>query len=161
MPASGRENQSRTQKEMSVEIEYRYLKPSDYDAIINVWQQAGLDHRPQGRDNRENLTAELRRDPRLSIGAFAEGTLIGTVVGTFDGRKGCINRLAVVPEYRGRGIAQELIRLCEKHLKQAGSLVLFCFVEAENEPSLELFEKAGYVRADKIVYLSKRDRPDL
>jgi N-acetylglutamate synthase len=146
---------------MSEEIEYRYLKSSDYDAIIRVWQEARLSHRPNGRDSRELMVAELRRNPKFSIGAFAEGILIGTVVGTFDGRKGCVNRLAVAPEYRGRGIAKKLVGLCEKELKIAGSLVLFCLIEDYNDVSISLFQKLGYIRGDDIIYLSKRDRPDL
>ncbi|MCK4856921.1 MAG: GNAT family N-acetyltransferase [candidate division Zixibacteria bacterium] len=146
---------------MSETIEYRYLRATDYDDIVRVWNEAKLDYRPRGRDNRENLTAELRRSPRFSLGAFAEGKLIGTIVGTCDGRKGCINRLAVTPEYRSRDIAKKLISLCEKELKAAGAKVLFCLIEDDNQTSIKLFEKAGYLRGDNIVYLSKRDHPDL
>lgn len=146
---------------MNEGLEYRYLRPTDYDEIIRVWQEANLGYRPHGRDSRERVTAELRRSPRLSIGTFLDGRLVGTVIGTFDGRRGCINRVAVVPEVRGRGVARELIARCEKELREAGALVLFCLIESENQASLQLFERVGYSRADNIIYLSKRDRPDL
>ncbi|MBU0614590.1 MAG: GNAT family N-acetyltransferase, partial [Nanoarchaeota archaeon] len=34
-----------------------------------------------------------------------EGRIIGTSIGTFDGRKGWINRVAVDPDFRGRRLA--------------------------------------------------------
>jgi ribosomal protein S18 acetylase RimI-like enzyme len=142
-------------------IEFRYLRPGDYDEIIRVWQLSGLEHRPQGRDRRDNLAAELKRSPDLAVGAFADGKLIGTAIGTFDGRKGCINRVAVAPEHRRSGIARRLISFCEEKLKEAGAKVLFCLIEEENQASIKLFEKSGYSRADHIVYLSKREHWDL
>ncbi len=143
------------------EIEYRYLQPQDYEDIVRVWQAAELTYRAKGRDSRERVVAELRRQPSFSWGAFSEGTLIGTVIGSFDGRKGCVNRAAVTPEFRGRGIAQKLIDHCEQSLYQAGAQVLFCLIEKENSSSLALFEKVGYDRFDDVIYLSKRESFDL
>ena len=51
------------------------------------------------------------------IGAFADGKLVGIVVATHDGRKGWINRLAVHPDYRRRGIAKKLIEEAEEYLR--------------------------------------------
>ena len=143
------------------EIEYRYLQPQDYDDIVRVWQAAGLTYRAKGRDSRERIVAELHRKPSFSWGAFAEGQLIGTVIGSFDGRKGCVNRVAVTPEFRGHGIAQELIARCEQSLYKAGAQVLFCLIEKENTSSMALFEKVGYDRFDDVIYFSKRESFDL
>lgn len=147
--------------ETRAEVEYRYLQPTDYDAIISVWTAAGLKHRPLGRDNRERLTAELRQNPTFGWAALVVGKLVGVVIGTFDGRKGCVNRLAVVPEFRGLGIAQELIARCEKSLHKAGALVLFCLIEDYNTASMKLFEKVGYTLGKDILYFSKRESFDL
>jgi ribosomal protein S18 acetylase RimI-like enzyme len=148
-------------KKIDRELEYRYLRLDDYDQMIQVWQQAELSHRPKGRDCRVRITAELLRFPGFSLGAFAAEQLMGTIIGSFDGRKGCINRVAVIPEFRGQGIAQGLIDLCEKERKLANSMVLFCLIEEANERSAKLFEKLGYLQDNDIVYFSKRDHPDL
>lgn len=147
---------------MSRSIEYRNLKPSDYDEIIRVWTEAELGHKPQGRDNRERVTKEIARTPELYVGAFSEGRLIGTVIGSWDGRRGCVNRLAVIPEFRRQGIAEELVAICEERLKKLGALVIYCLIDKENDPSLALFSKRlGYHIHDGIVYLSKRDNWDV
>jgi ribosomal protein S18 acetylase RimI-like enzyme len=147
---------------MSRSIEYRNLKTSDYDEIIRVWTEADLGHKPQGRDNRERVTKEIARMPDLHIGAFSEGRLIGTVIGSWDGRRGCVNRLAVIPEFRRQGIAEKLVSICEERLKKLGALVIYCLIDRENDPSLMLFSKRlGYHLHDGIVYLSKRDNWDV
>jgi N-acetylglutamate synthase len=143
-------------------IEYRSLAPTDYDEIIRVWNEAGLGHKPKGRDTRDRMKVEINRAPDLFIGAFAKDELIGTVIGTFDGRRGCVNRLAVVPQYRHRRIAEKLVAICEERLKKMGALVIYCLIEKENDPSLTLFSKRlGYHIHDGIVYLSKRDNWDV
>jgi ribosomal protein S18 acetylase RimI-like enzyme len=142
-------------------IEYRNLTPSDYDEIIRVWSEAGLGHKPKGRDSRERMTVEINRAPNLFIGAFAQDRLIGTVIGSFDGRRSCVNRLAIVPQYRRQRIAEKLVAVCEERLKKMGALVIYCLIDRENEPSLTLFSKRlGYHVHDGIVYLSKRESAD-
>jgi ribosomal protein S18 acetylase RimI-like enzyme len=146
---------------MNESIEYRSLKSSDYDEIIRVWKEADLGHKPKGRDTRDRMTVEISRASDLFIGAFVQGKLIGTVIGTFDGRRGCVNRLAVVPQYRHQRIAEKLVAICEERLKKMGALVIYCLIEKENDPSLTLFSKRlGYHIHDGIVYLSKRDNWD-
>ena len=146
---------------MNESIEYRSLAPSDYDEIIRVWNEAGLGHKPKGRDTRERMTVEINQAPDLFIGAFVKDKLIGTVIGTFDGRRGCVNRLAVIPQYRHQRIAEKLVGICEERLKKMGALVIYCLIEKENDPSLTLFSKRlGYHIHDGIVYLSKRDNWD-
>lgn len=147
---------------MNENIEFRDLTASDYDEIIRVWTEAGLGHKPQGRDSRERMTKEISQAPNLFIGAFAKSKLIGTVIGTFDGRRGCVNRLAVVPQYRHQRIAERLVALCEERLKALGALVIYCLIDKENDPSLALFSKRlGYHIHDGIVYLSKRENWDM
>ena len=142
---------------MSGPIEYHNLKPSDYDDIIRVWSEAGLKHRAEGRDARGPVVGEIKRSPELYIGAFEGDKLIGTVIGTYDGRRGCVNRLAVVPGFRKQGIAEKLVALCEEQLKRIGARIIYCLIDGDNDPSLNLFKKLGYKVHEDILYLSKRD----
>ncbi len=40
-------------------VEYRRLAASDYDRVVEVWQEAGLPYRPQGRESREAFAKQL------------------------------------------------------------------------------------------------------
>ena len=134
----------------------RPLDISDYEEMIRLWQISGLPFKPQGRDSRENMAGNFKRMETCFLGMFDGKRLIGTVVGTSDGRKGWINRLAVDPDYRGRGLAQKLISECEQFLYEQGLKVIACLIEEWNTPSLSAFRKAGYSITDDILYCSRR-----
>ena len=92
----------------------------------------------------------------IILGAKNKGRLTGVVMVSHDGRKGWINRLAVDPAYRRRGLGARLITAAEKELYGQGIEVIAALIEAGNEPSLNLFQKEGYLLAREILYLSKR-----
>ena len=78
-----------------------------------------------------------------------------------DSRKGWINRLAVHPDYRRRGIAVDLIDECENVIRKRG-LKLFCaLIEESNRSSIRLFKKLGYVEYRDIIYFCKREGDDV
>jgi len=103
----------------------------------------------------------MMRTPELFLGAFEGRTLVGTVVGSYDGRKGWINRLAVDPDHRWQGIGQLLIARIEKSLKKKGARIISALVKESNLKSISLFEKLGYVTDRGILYLSKRESEDV
>jgi ribosomal protein S18 acetylase RimI-like enzyme len=129
--------------------------------LVDLWKQAGLEYRPNGRDSKLSIVIQMSMDPELFLGAFEAGRLIGSVIATFDGRRGWINRLATVPEERRKGVAKALIARAEKLLRQRGAMIIGAHVERENTALLRLFENSGYSPRGNIVYMSKRDRPDV
>ncbi|HLE65287.1 MAG TPA: GNAT family N-acetyltransferase [Candidatus Bathyarchaeia archaeon] len=137
--------------------ETRVLGLKDYDALLSLWNKAGFSHRPEGRDSKSSIIAQMRRDKGLFLGAFRENRLVGSVIASYDGRKGWINRLAVDPEERRKGIAKVLIETAESVLRDRGSLIIAALVEADNSPSIALFQKCGYKVHRDILYLTKRE----
>jgi len=142
------------------EIEYRNLRPTDYDEIVRVWDEAELPVRLRGRDSRDRIQTEMERSPDFLIGAFDGGNMVGLVIGTFDGRRGTLNRLAVIPEYRKQNIGEKLTKICEDRLRKAGATVIFGLVEKSNSVALKFFNDQGYKIHDDIIYISKRDDPE-
>lgn len=143
---------------MSVQI--RPMKIRDYDSVIALWQRAGLPFEPEGRDSFPAVARQLQASGHLMFVAEADGQIIGTVFASHDGRKGWINRLAVEPRYRRRGLAQQLVAKAEEALAHEGILIVAALVEAPNEPSLKLFRKLSYEKRKDIIYFRKflRDR---
>jgi len=139
------------------ELTERTLTLDDYEAIIVLWQRAGLTSiRPQGRDSRAAFARQMASGVQQVIGLEEEGKLVAVIVATHDGRKGWLNRLAVDPACRGRGLARRLIAAVEKWLAAQGILIWAVLIEEWNEPSLQLFQSAGYALAPDVRYLSKR-----
>jgi ribosomal protein S18 acetylase RimI-like enzyme len=137
----------------------RHLTVDDYDAIIRLWKEAGLESvRLQGRDSHDAFAAQLAAGQTV-IGLEDAGQLIGAVLVTHDTRKGWINRLAVHPHHRRKGYATELIAAAERELREMGFQIFAVLIEADNNASQELFAQEGYIAHD-IVYMSKRNSDD-
>lgn len=123
--------------------------------VRDLWAQAGLPTRPTGRDSDEVFGRELEETRSFLLGAFEGDRLVGVVLGTDDGRKGWINRLAVVPSHLRRGVGTRLIRECERVFSEQGIRLTACLIEEGNSPSLALFRKAGYDLRRDVLYLRR------
>ena len=69
--------------------------PEDYDAARRLWEGAGPGIHIRRSDEPGEIQKKLQRDPDLFLVAEADGQLIGTVLGGFDGRRGMVYHLAV------------------------------------------------------------------
>jgi ribosomal protein S18 acetylase RimI-like enzyme len=94
-------------------------------------------------------------DPgRIVLGAFADGTLQGTVTLWLDTPpnqpfRGEIWKLMVHPDARGRGLARALMREAERLAKVHGRTLLNLDTATEGGAS-ELYESLGWTRAGVI-----------
>ena len=140
----------------------RRLRLADYDGWMAVWQRSGLHSiRPLGRDSREAFERQFASGIHTMLGLEVGSELVGVVLTTHDGRKGWINRLAVVPEFRRQGHASRLVGEAERLLREQGMTVIALMIEPGNEASLALFNQLGYVELEGgIHYLTKRESED-
>jgi ribosomal protein S18 acetylase RimI-like enzyme len=134
----------------------RRLTSADYDRIVALWQRAGLPYKPQGRDSKEAVEAQIAANPDLCIGVFEENRIAGVVLATTDGRKGWINRLAMDPDCRQRGVAKTLIHEAETALRKHRIRIFCALIERGNTTSMRLFKASGYREHVDIIYFSKR-----
>ncbi len=137
------------------EISIRRLSIDDYETTVKVWQKAGLPFRPQGRESREGFMKQLDDDHIIALGAFTADEMVGVVIGSHDGRKGWVNRLAVVPGKQKQGIAKVLIFQVEEYFKSAGILMFAALINNDNSASINLFQKLGYEVKPHIMYFRK------
>ena len=138
----------------------RRATADDYDDIKAVWAAAGLQVCIRGRERREAFLCQLEQFPDFYLVAVDGERIIGMVFGSHDHRKGWINRLAVLPECRRRGVAAALVTACDDAIRAQGIEIVAALVEAYNTESAALFEKLGY-RADvPVAYYRKLSRPD-
>jgi ribosomal protein S18 acetylase RimI-like enzyme len=141
-------------------IRIRPASESDYDAVVVVWTASGLRVSPAGRESRENFIRQLQRFPDLYLVAEAAGRIVGVCLGSHDARKGWINRLAVLPECRRRGVASALVQACDQAIRRQDIEIVCALVEAQNAESCALFESLGFASDVPVRYYRKRSRPD-
>jgi predicted GNAT family acetyltransferase len=148
-------------KNRTGDIVIRQMCIDDYDMVIQLWKKAGLSYRPRGRDSREKIDHELKGHTAIFLVAEKNGRIIGSAFGTHDGRKGWINRVAVMPGYRRKGVARELVEAVEHRLVEYGIEIIACLIEGWNKTSLAAFKRMGYVDFPDIHYLTKRKHLDV
>ncbi len=142
-------------------MELKTLTPDDYDAILSVWQGAGLGHKPLGRDSRAEIVRQMAMDPEMWLGCFIGDELVGMILGSYESRKGWLNRLAVLPEHRRKGIARALVGEMESRLKARGFRIIAVLIEDGHDASTSLFLDKGYKVHNDIKYLTKREDQDV
>ncbi|GIE28155.1 acetyltransferase [Actinoplanes italicus] len=128
----------------------RQFRWSDYEAVAEVWRAAGTDV-----VGRAELEAKLTRDPELFLVAEAPAGprgIGGAVMGTFDGRRGWIFRLAVHPAHRRGGMATGLVAELEQRLTNLGCPRINLLVLPDNEAGLRFWQRLGYLPCPDVLF---------
>ncbi len=142
-------------------IVIRKYRDADYDALVDLWNRADLPYKPKGRDRREQIFGQTGSAVAIYLVAEIDNKLVGSAFGSHDSRKGWINRVAVDPEYRRRGLATKMIKELEQRLQDQGIEIFAALVEADNEESMKAFGKLGYGIHRDIFYFTKRMHPEV
>ena len=87
-----------------------------------------------GLHNDPLLSIKLKtsRDPDLFLVAVADGRVIGTAMGGYDGHRGWVYSLAVDEVKRHKGIGSALVERIEQSLKSLGCLKVNLQVVSSN-----------------------------
>jgi ribosomal protein S18 acetylase RimI-like enzyme len=144
-----------------MDVVIRRFRMSDYDRVIELWQQGHLPLKPKGRDSREEIERQIQLSNVIFLVAESAGKVIGTVLATHDGRKGWINRLAIDPAFREQGLGQKLIQEAEEELEKDGIMMFAALIEVNNLPSINLFGKLGYEYHPEIKYFTRKKFPEI
>ena len=72
------------------------------------------------------------------------GRMVGTVIAGWDGWRGNLYRLAVLPTARRQGIALHLVAEAEHRLAAKGARRVSALVMSEHDPAVALWLAAGY-----------------
>ena len=136
-------------------IVIRRMRASDYQGLTALWDACpGVSRHPVD-DSEEKMTELIDRNPDLNFVAVAEGRVVGSLMGSYDGRRGYLYHAAVLPEYRGKGIARALFETEEKAMREQGSLKTALLTFAANEAGNAFWDHIGFSRRTDTLYRSK------
>ncbi len=121
----------------------RAMTITDYDSVISLMKQTpGVSFRDA--DSRESTERYLARNPDLSFVAETESGLVGCVMSGHDGRRGYLQHLVVLPAFRRKGIANELVEKCLANLEELGVLKIHIDVFKTNESAQLYWASQGW-----------------
>ena len=118
--------------------------PADFDAILLLWERidrhTGLPDRPDYLQTFHDFA------PDLLLVAEADGQIIGTVIGGWDGWRAQIARLTTDAQWRRKGVAQALVTEIERRLYERGARRVYALVDKRSPPAVPFWEAYGYAR---------------
>jgi ribosomal protein S18 acetylase RimI-like enzyme len=151
-------------QELGPGVVVRPARRSEIPAVLALWREA--DAVPSISDDPASLrrlldtsedallVAETADNPEPGGpepgGPGAGGRLVGTIVAGWDGWRGNLYRLAVLPAARRHGIALRLVAEAERRLAEKGAVRLNALVMSEHDPAVALWLAAGYARDPRV-----------
>ncbi len=124
-------------------IAIRRARPEEAATLLELWQAAGSS--PSNTDNVEYVAAAIEWAGAWILVAESDGRIVGSLIATWDGWRGNMYRLAVVPERRRAGIATALVREGERLLQECGARRLSAIVLVDEPGAAAFWEHAGYL----------------
>jgi len=146
-------------------ITYRLMSDADFTALHDCFLTAFSDYEVDMRMSREQFQKRLTRDGinlEMSAGAFDGERMIGfciNALGQWQGKTTAYDGgSAMIPGYRGRGIATEMFAFLEPKLKEAGVVKYLLEVLTSNVRAATLYRKLGFVETRRFaVFRSQKD----
>ena len=134
-------------------MKIRSYQTGDKNAILNLWNECNLTrswNNPE-LDIARKLTVQAEW---FLVGEF-NNMIIATAMFGYDGHRGWVNYLAVMPEHQGNGYARQLMMHGEHLLKVAGCPKINLQIRQSNITVMKFYEELGYTK-DEVVSYGKR-----
>jgi ribosomal protein S18 acetylase RimI-like enzyme len=128
----------------------RVATRDDVPAVLELWAGA-RSIAARTPDDAAGVERLIDRSPDALLLAELDGRLVGAVIAAWDGWRGNMYRLAVVPEARRRGIARKLVEAGHDRLRAHGARRVTALVGSEEAEAASLWRATGYERDDLVV----------
>jgi ribosomal protein S18 acetylase RimI-like enzyme len=133
-----------------VSAEIRTATAADIEAVLAVWAEA-RSAAARTPDEPEAIERLLERDPGALLVAELDGAVVGALIAGWDGWRGNVYRLAVLPSHRRGGIARQLVEAGHERLRAQGARRVTALVGGEEGAAHGLWRALGYQR-DEFVH---------
>ena len=134
-------------------IRIRNYHKSDYEQVMELWNETGLGGRGRG-DDQSIIEDSLKMGGKLLIAEdIVKGIIIGTSWMTFDGRRIHLHHIGVLPKYRNQGYGKLLTRHSLKYAREKGYQIKL-EVRQDNSKAIDIYKKLGFNRlGDYDIYI--------
>ena len=115
---------------------------SDVPAVLALWLESGAE--PTHTDDAQSLVRLIEHDPDALVVAEVDGGVVGSVIAAWDGWRGSVYRLVVVPAHRRQGLGRRLVEVAQQRLAGAGALRLQAIVVEADPRATEFWRATGW-----------------
>ena len=129
----------------------RPYEPADRLGVVNLWREVFPDA-PAHNVPENDIRMKQAVQPELFFVAVDDGVVIGSAMAGYDGHRGWVYYVAVMPDHRGRGIGAALMGRAERELAAIGCSKINLQVRQENEAARAFYEAIGYERQELVDF---------
>ncbi len=122
-------------------------------AVVDLWSECNLIV-PQN-DPVVDIQKKVDYQPELFFVALLDGHVVGSVMAGYEGHRGWLNYVAVLPDYQDQGYGRKLVEKAVAELKKIGCLKVNLEVRKSNSSVIDFYLHLGF-KDNKIVGLGKR-----
>lgn len=122
--------------------------PKFQNAVVDLWTNCGLI--VSWNDPVEDIQRKIDFQPELFFIALRDGEVIGSVMVGYEGHRGWINYLAVLPRFQKRGYGKKLMMKALSELQKHGCVKVNLQVRANNSSIIEFYQCIGFQIEDRI-----------
>lgn len=136
-------------------MEYKVMTESDYDGVYELWTNTpgmGINNTD---DSREGIKKYIKRNPTTSFVALFEGQIVGAILAGHDGRRGFIQHIAVLSEFRKHGVASTLVNKAMNALEEEGIHKVALLTFKKNALGNSFWDKMGFTVREDVYYRNK------
>jgi ribosomal protein S18 acetylase RimI-like enzyme len=126
---------------------------SEIRQVLELWRAAGVV--PSATDDEISLRGLLEHCDQSALVAEVDRMLVGTLIVAWDGWRGHLYHLAVLPHYRRRGIARQLVAIGEQRLREWGAQRVGANVMLDNEAATNFWTALGYRQDNRVARVVK------
>jgi len=125
-----------------MKFKIREYKQKDEHQVIELWLACKLV--VPWNNPKLDIKRKLKVNPELFLVGEINNKIIASVMGGYEGHRGWINYLAVLPEYQGKGYAKDIMFAIEQKLKNIGCPKINLQIRSNNENVIKFYESIGY-----------------
>ncbi len=120
----------------------RTIVIDDYQRLVPFWEK---NYFVNEMDSFNRFRLFLDKNPDLSVLMEENGEILGTALGSFDGRRGYLQKVVTDKDQRRKGIGIQLVKEVLKRLKAFGVTYLSIAVDKD---TISFYEKCGFKVSD-------------
>lgn len=129
------------------------FNPQFQDAVVGLWKKCNL-ITPQN-DPAEDIRKKLDFQPELFFVGLLDGKVIGSIMVGYEGHRGWINYLAVIPKHQRHGYGRKLVQEAIEELKKIGCPKINLQVRRSNTEVIDFYKHLGF-KEDDVISLGMR-----
>ena len=126
----------------------RKFRQVDQDGLISLWSKVFPDDPPHNAPE-IMIEAKLAIDDLIFV-AEEEGHIIGACMAGYDGHRGWLYAVAVLPEHRRKRVGEKLVKQALATLAELGCIKINLQIRATNTEVAKFYQSLGFITEERL-----------